>query len=37
VIRRRWDKHALVLDLVLGGMSQADIAGILKREAPNFV
>ena len=28
--------QALVLDLVIGGMSQADIAGILKQEAPNF-
>ena len=36
MIRRRWEKHALVLDMVLAGVKQVDIAGI-KAGATNFV
>ena len=29
MIRRRWEKHAVVLDMHLAGVKQVDIAGIL--------
>ena len=29
MIRRRWEKHALVLNMHLAGVKQVEIAGIL--------